>query len=296
MKKRKLGTSNLHISELSLGCMSLPLNQSEAKEIIHAAIDAGINYFDTADLYDRGENEKTVGTALKEHRQHIYLASKVGNRWKEGKDGWSWDASSSYINTAIRDSLRRLQTDYLDLYQLHGGTTDDNLEEIIDTFESLKKEGLIREYGISSIRPNVFVPFLQKSKAVSNMMQFNIFDERASEFFEVIEKTGASVVTRGSIAKGLLTNDWRNRIDSYMGYDEATAEEILLNIEQQYSDVHAATLAFNLQYETVASTVIGARTITQLEQNLDAYERAQTIQNITAIHNWTKTERYTEHR
>ncbi|MEK3765141.1 MULTISPECIES: aldo/keto reductase [unclassified Solibacillus] len=296
MKKRQLGTSELHISELSLGCMSLPLNLSEAKQIIHAAIDAGINYFDTADLYDRGENEKNVGSALKEHRQHIYLASKVGNRWEEGKDGWSWDASSDYINTAIRNSLRRLQTDYLDLYQLHGGTTDDNLEEVIDTFESLKKEGLIREYGISSIRPNVFVPFLQNSKAVSNMMQFNIFDERASEFFEVIEKTGASVVTRGSIAKGLLTNDWRNRMASYMGYDKASAEEILLKIEQQYSDVHAAALAFNLQYETIASTVIGARTTTQLKQNLDAYEKAQTLQNITDIHDWTKTERYTEHR
>lgn len=64
----------------------------------------------------------------------------MGNRWEEGKDGWSWDASSDYINTAIRNSLRRLQTDYLDLYQLHGGTTDDNLEEVIDTFESLKKK------------------------------------------------------------------------------------------------------------------------------------------------------------
>ena len=296
MKKRKLGTSNLHISELSLGCMSLPLNLSEAKEIIYAAIDAGINYFDTADLYDRGENEKNVGIALKKHRQHIYLASKVGNRWEEGKDGWKWDASPDYINAAIRDSLRRLQTDYLDLYQLHGGTTDDNLEEVIDTFESLKKEGLIREYGISSIRPNVFVPFLQKSNAVSNMMQFNIFDERASEFFEVIEKTDASVVTRGSIAKGLLTNEWRQRLGSYMGYEKSTAEEILQKIEQQYSDVHAAALAFNLQYETIASTVIGARTTTQLKQNLDAYEKAQTLHNITDIHNWTKTERYTEHR
>lgn len=112
----------------------------------------------------------------------------------------------------------------------------------------------------------------------------------------MIEKTGASVVTRGSIAKGLLTNDWRNRMASYMGYDEATAEEILLKIEQQYSDVHAAALAFNLQYQTIASTVIGARTTTQLKQNLYAYEKAQTLQNITDIHDWTKTERYTEHR
>lgn len=296
MKKRQLGTSNLHISEISLGCMSLPPNPAEAEEVIHAAIDAGINYFDTADLYNQGENEKVVGAALKPHRQNIYLASKVGNRWEEGKEGWSWDTSANYINKAVRDSLQRLQTDYLDLYQLHGGTTEDNWEEITDTFESLKKEGLIREYGISSIRPNVFMPFLQNSDAISNMMQFNIFDERASEFFDQIQQTGASVVTRGSIAKGLLTNEWRTRLKSYMSYDEAAAKDVLIKIEQQFDDVHAAALAFNLQYPTVASTVIGARTLTQLQQNLHAYEKAQTMQNISEIDSWTKTDRYTEHR
>ena len=296
MKKRQLGTSNLHISEISLGCMSLPPNPAEAEEVIHAAIDAGINYFDTADLYNQGDNEKVVGAALKPHRQNIYLASKVGNRWEEGKEGWSWDTSANYINKAVRDSLQRLQTDYLDLYQLHGGTTEDNWEEITDTFESLKKEGLIREYGISSIRPNVFMPFLQNSDAISNMMQFNIFDERASEFFDQIQQTGASVVTRGSIAKGLLTNEWRTRLKSYMNYDEAAAKDVLQKIEQQFDDVHAAALAFNLQYPTVASTVIGARTVTQLQQNLHAYEKAQTMQNFSEIDSWTKTDRYTEHR
>lgn len=296
MKKRQLGTSNLHISEISLGCMSLPPNPAEAEDVIHAAIDAGINYFDTADLYNKGENEKVVGTALKQHRHNIYLASKVGNRWEEGKEGWGWDTSANYINKAVRDSLQRLQTDYLDLYQLHGGTTEDNWEEIADTFESLKKEGLIREYGISSIRPNVFMPFLQNSDAISNMMQFNIFDERASEFFDSIQQTGASVVTRGSIAKGLLTNEWRTRLKPFMSYDEADANDVLQKIEQQFGDVHAAALAFNLQYSTVASTVIGARTLTQLKQNLDAYEKAQSLQNISEIDKWTKTDRYTEHR
>lgn len=296
MKKRQLGTSELDISEMSLGCMSLPPHAKEAQAIILAALDAGINYFDTADLYDRGENEKVVGAALKQHRQQIYLASKVGNRWEDGINGWHWDTSARYIQQAVRDSLQRLQTDYLDMYQLHGGTTDDNWEKIIDTFEGLKKAGLIREYGISSIRPNVFVPFLENSHAVSNMMQFNIFDERASEFFDKIKASGASVVTRGSIAKGLLTNEWRTRLSSYMSYDQQQTQGVLQKIEQQFSDVHAAAIAFNLHNDAVASTVIGARTVEQLQQNVQAYEKSQTLHNISDILNWTKTDRYADHR
>lgn len=296
MKKRMLGQSTIEISEISLGCMSLPPIEAEAKKIITAALDAGITYFDTADLYDRGKNEQVVGTALKGHRQNIILASKVGNRWVEGKDGWGWDSSATYIKQAVRDSLQRLQTDYLDVYQLHGGTLDDNWEEIIDTFEGLKKEGLIREYGISSIRPNVFMPFLENSQAISNMMQFNVFDERASEFFPQIEAAGASVVTRGSLAKGLLTNEWRERLKGFMSYEESEVKEVLMQIQQQFEDVHAAALAFNLQYKAVASTVIGARTVEQLNETLVAYDKALTMKGISSISNWTKHDRYTEHR
>lgn len=296
MKKRMLGQSTIEISEISLGCMSLPPIEAEAKKIITAALDAGITYFDTADLYDRGKNEQVVGTALKGHRQNIILASKVGNRWVEGKDGWGWDSSATYMKQAVRDSLQRLQTDYLDVYQLHGGTLDDNWEEIIDTFEGLKKEGLIREYGISSIRPNVFMPFLENSQAISNMMQFNVFDERASEFFPQIEAAGASVVTRGSLAKGLLTNEWRERLKGFMSYEESEVKEVLMQIQQRFEDVHAAALAFNLQYKTVASTVIGARTVEQLNETLVAYDKALTMKGISSISNWTKHDRYTEHR
>ncbi|MEK4699094.1 aldo/keto reductase [Solibacillus sp. FSL R7-0668] len=296
MNYRTLGKSTINISEISLGCMSLPPIAEEAKQVIDLAIDAGITYFDTADLYDRGENEKVVGEALKAHRSNIILATKVGNRWEDGKDGWGWDTSASYINNAVRQSLRRLQTDYIDVYQLHGGTLDDHWDEIIDTFEGLKKEGLIREYGISSIRPNVFVPFLQNSAAVSNMMQFNILDERAAEFFEAIEQSGASVVTRGSVAKGLLTNEWRQRLKSFMSYDEAQAKTLLEKIETLYGDVHAAALAFNLQHRAVSSTVIGARTKQQLQQNLAAYEKAQAIDNIHQLASFTRQDRYTDHR
>ena len=296
MKKRKLGNSQLHISELSLGCMSLPTNIKEARPIVEAALDAGINYFDTADLYDQGVNEEIIGELLKSHRENIILATKVGNRWVNGTDGWTWDPTPTHIKNGVKESLRRLQTDYIDVYQLHGGTIDDPWDEIIDTFEELKKEGLIRAYGISSIRPNVFVPFLTTSNAVSNMMQFSLLDRRPEEWFETIGQAGASVVTRGSIAKGLLTAQWRERLKPYMSYDEQELTHVLTQLEQEYNNIHALALAFNLQFDMIASTVIGARTQKQLEASIAAYNEAQKIHDLSKAMTIVKQDMYTEHR
>ena len=299
MKKRKVGQSDIEISELSLGCMSLPPKLEDAKPVIEMALEQGINYFDTADLYDRGANEEILGQVLKPHRKEVILATKVGNRWHEDKDGWFWDASPEHIKNGLKMSLRRLQTDYIDLYQLHGGTIDDSWDEIIETFEDLKKEGLIRQYGISSIRPNVFTAFTRKSNCVSNMMQYSMLDRRAEEWFDLIASNGTSVVTRGSIAKGLLTKAWRRRLDnitSYMSYSKEELTRVLEQLESEYEDIHAAALAFNLSHPAIASTVIGARTTEQLLENVKAYEKAKDINNIANVNNFLKRDIYQEHR
>ncbi|MED3660574.1 aldo/keto reductase [Ureibacillus sp. FSL K6-8385] len=299
MKKRRLGKSEFEISEISLGCMSLPASAEEARPVIETAIEHGINYFDTADLYDKGVNEEVVGECLKPYRDQVFIATKVGNVWNENGEGWHWDASKEHIEEGIKESLRRLKTDYIDLYQLHGGTIDDPWDDIIETFEKLKKEGLIREYGISSIRPNVFKPFFEKSNGISNMMQYSILDRRPEEWFPFFEEKQVSVVTRGSIAKGLLTDEWRRRvekIDSYLNYSKAELISILEKIESEFGSVHPAAIAFNLSQPAVASLVVGARTKEQLLENLKAYEEAQHIRDISFMKTITKQEIYTEHR
>lgn len=299
MKLRKLGKSAFEISELSLGCMSLPMDLNEAKPIVHLALEHGINYFDTADLYNNGQNEVIIGELLKPYRNEVYIATKVGNRWKENGEGWYWDASKEHIVNGLKESLHRLQTDYVDLYQLHGGTIDDQWDEIIDTFESLKKEGVIREYGISSIRPNVFQPFFEKSNAISNMMQYSILDRRPEEFFDFFLSNEASVVTRGSLAKGLLTNDWRNRVenvDAYLHYSKQELISLLESIEKEFGSVHAASIAFNLSQPAIASLVIGASTKEQLLQSIQSYEEGQAISDVTFLREISKCDIYTEHR
>lgn len=299
MKKRQLGTSELFISEISLGGMSLSTDKKQATTIVDMALDAGINYIDTADLYDYGANEEIIGATLGKRRKDVILATKVGNRWTEDVDGWHWDASPSYIKEAIHASLRRLGTDYIDLYQLHGGTIEDDWDGIISTFEELKKEGLIREYGISSIRPNVLRRFLPASSAKSVMMQYSALDRRPEEWFELIAKEGASVVTRGTVAKGLLTNSWQQRLQRVNGFNTYTVEELsttLTDLAAQYDDLHALAIAFNLKEPTIASTVIGASSQQQLAETLAAYEKIDSITDFKKANKLTKDEHYQEHR
>ena len=141
-------------------------------------------------------------------------------------EGWTWDSSKAHIMEAVKKSLMRLGTDYIDLYQLHGGTMEDNVDETIDAFESLKKDGLIRQYGISSIRPTVIKRFLDNSSAVSVMMQYSLLDRRPEEWFPMIHDAGASVITRGTIAKGFLTAEGLARAEKANGFVEYDAVEL----------------------------------------------------------------------
>lgn len=156
--------SGIELSELGLGCMSLGTEENKAEEIIDAAVTAGITYFDTADIYDQGVNEKIVGRTLKKYqnRDDIVIGTKVGNHLKENGETF-WDPSKRYIKGNVKNSLQRLGLDTLDLYMLHGGTIDDPLDETISAFDELKQEGVIRAYGLSSIRPNVIRYYLQYS-------------------------------------------------------------------------------------------------------------------------------------
>lgn len=299
MKKRQLGSSNLVISEIGLGGMSLSTDRVKAAGIVDMALDAGIHYIDTADLYDFGVNEELIGAILGKRRQHIVLATKVGNRWTKGIDGWHWDASPTYVKEAVHASLKRLRTDYIDVYQLHGGVIEDDWDGIIDTFNSLKKEGLIREYGISSIRPNVLQRFLPASEAKSVMMQYSLLDRRPEEWLDFIASEGASVVTRGTVAKGLLTSSWQERLQQVNGFGTYTTDELtttLTKLAAHYDHLHALAIAFNLKEPAIASTVIGASSQEQLAQTLKAYEQAATILEFETATAFTKAEKYTEHR
>jgi aryl-alcohol dehydrogenase-like predicted oxidoreductase len=303
LKKRRLGKSDLYVTELGLGCMSIGTEEKTARKIIEASLDEGINYFDTADLYDFGENERIVGLALREVRENVIIASKVGNRWSQDKTGWSWDPSKSYIKEEVKQSLKRLGTDYIDLYQLHGGTINDPIEETIEAFEELKAEGFIRFYGISSIRPNVIKEYVKKSSIVSVMMQYSILDRRPEEeALPLLQEHGISVVTRGPLAKGLLSNKMLGKVTEkgYQDYRMEELKEVLPLLKEKVADSRSFTeiaLQYNLANFAVASVVAGASSPEQIRSNAKAV-RSQPLskEEVSLIKELTKASIYTEHR
>lgn len=288
-----LGSSELEISEVSFGCMSLGTDQSVNSELIRKAYESGINFFDTADLYDKGWNEETVGKAIKPFRDKIYLATKVGNEWNADGSGWEWNPSKKYILEAVEKSLARLQTDYIDLYQLHGGTIDDPIDETIEAFEILKTQGKIRAYGISSIRPNVIREWVNRSNIDSVMMQYSLLDRRPEEeCLDLLKENNIGVLTRGSLAKGILIN---KPAREYMGYTEQEVSVIKEALDQTGHPL-SASLQFVLSNPSVSSVVAGLRTNEQLEDIILSLNVRLPNSSIQKLGQLLQKNYYTNHR
>lgn len=297
MKQNQLGTSDLWVSEIGFGCMSLGLDRAVGVRVLQRAFELGVTFFDTADLYDHGENEKTVGEALRGVRDQVVIATKVGNCW-ENSESWRWDPSKAWIEEAVQHSLKRLQTDYIDLYQLHGGTLDDPLDDIVETFEGLKAAGLIRAYGISSIRPQVIRAWLGCSKLSSVMMQYSLLDRRPEEeVLALLRDASVSVVARGPVAKGLLAD---KPAADYLDYTEDEVAAVQQGLEpftcHSRSKAQVA-LGYALANESVASVVPGASSVAQLEENVMAAALPSlTPAELRAIRALTKANHYEKYR
>jgi len=194
--------------------------------------------------------------------------------------------------------LQRLQTDYLDLYQLHGGTMEDNMDETIEAFELLQQQGKIRYYGISSIRPNVIREYVAKSNMVSVMMQYSLLDRRPEETcFDLLEKNQISVVARGSVAQGLLVD---KPAKAYLGYDEKQVLKAAQAIKQVSGESRSeaqTAIQFALVPKVVASAVVGIRTLEQLEDVVKAVETLQlNKQELELLKNCVALNLYEQHR
>jgi aryl-alcohol dehydrogenase-like predicted oxidoreductase len=302
MLYNKLGKSDLKVSTVGFGAMSIrkSLTISTHLRLIQEAFEGGINYFDTADLYDHGWNEEFVGQAVSSFRKDVILATKVGNQWRADGNGWSWKASKPYIIKTVETSLTRLKTDHIDLYQLHGGTVEDPIDEIIEAFEMLIQQGKIRYYGLSSIRPNVIRSYAERSNINSVMMQFNLLDHRPEEeILDYLKMKEIGVLTRGTIAKGLLID---KVADTYLQFTAGEVQHAAKNIKKLAAEKGGQALkiaiSYVLSHPAVTAAVMGIRTKAQLDAILGIASTLGKLEEyeLQKLRSGVRAYTYAEHR
>src|SRR5690606_32587756 len=223
--------------------------------------------------------ELYVGEALKPIRNDVIIATKVGNQWRPDGSGWDWNPSKAYILKHIDQSLKRLKTDYIDLYQLHGGTIDDPIDDTIEAFERIKEQGKIRWYGISSIRPNVIRAYIERSNMVSVMTQYSLLDHRPEETtLDLLHEHGISVICRGAVAQGLLIG---KAADNYLQYTDGEVARAAKAVAKVAAELDlpplGVALAYVLGHPAVATAALGIRTTAQLDEAIEAMQRVEPL-------------------
>ncbi len=220
---RKLGRSGIEVSALGMGCWAIggpfwagetPLgwgkvDDEESIRAIHAALDLGVNFFDTADVYGAGHSEEVLARAFTGRRAEVVIASKFSNVFDETtKHVSGTDASPAYIRQACEASLRRLNTEYIDLYQFHdNGYPTDKAEPVRETLEDLVKEGKIRAYGWSTDFADRAEVFAKGKNCTAIQLQLNVLDDNAA-VIAVCEKHDLAAINRGPLAMGLLSGKY----------------------------------------------------------------------------------------
>ncbi|MBW4028100.1 MAG: aldo/keto reductase [Acidobacteria bacterium] len=229
MEKRKLGNSGMEVPPICLGgnVYGWTLNEADTFRQLDSALASGLNFIDTADVYSRwaaghkgGESETILGNwfAKSGKRKEIILATKVGMDMGDGKQGLKAD----YIRRAVEDSLRRLQTDYIDLYQAHKDDSSTPLEETLGAFTKLIEEGKVRHIGASNYTGSRLAEALEISqknglaKYVSLQPHYNLMERKEfeSDLLTAVEKYNIGVIPYFALAAGFLTGKYRSKQDA----------------------------------------------------------------------------------
>jgi aryl-alcohol dehydrogenase-like predicted oxidoreductase len=307
MRRCAFGETSLRVSELGLGCARIGgVFQSNTKgflDLLAFAYDSGINFFDTADMYSQGESEALLGRALRGKRDGIILASKAGyslptrrrlvarlkpllrpaiqllkirrDRLPSGSRGTiTQDFSAKYLTAAVDASLRRLRTDYLDLFQLHSPSLEVvERGEWIAALEELKRLGKIRYYGAAVDSIDVGLAALRYPGVSSVQFTLSLLEQRAAqELFPQVKQHGAGGIARECLANGLLVKP-RSEIDlkQYCKSPEEEAHRAtqLDELGRAAGSLTKRALAYPRSVDGVSVTLLGARNIEQLRSLLD---------------------------
>ncbi|MBV9866806.1 MAG: aldo/keto reductase [Abitibacteriaceae bacterium] len=295
MEYRNLGRTGVKVSPLCLGCMNFGWGTEEADaiKIIHRALDAGINFVDTADVYGKGASETITGKALQGKREDVFLATKVHGKMGEGPNDQG--NSRLHIMRGCEDSLKRLGVDHIDLYQIHRPQSDIPIDETLRALDDLIRQGKVRYIGTSTYGAWQLVESLWQSEKlglnrfVCEQPPYNLLDRRIERELLPFAKTyGFGIIPWSPLAGGMLTGKYHRNEQGPEGsrYQSGkfrsgepvpeAAWSVIEGVEQMAKEkdctMDAFALAWCAHQPHVTSPIIGPRTMEQLEGNLKALD------------------------
>ena len=309
MKYRPLANTGVFVSELCLGAMTFgsqwemigALNQKDADGLVHRSLDEGINFFDTADVYSTGESEEILGRSLKGKRHDVVIATKVRGRMGPGAN--EVGLSRLHIMQAAEASLKRLGTDYIDLYQIHRSDPETEIEETLIALTDLVRAGKVRYIGCS----NMEVWQLMQALGISEQRGLEAFKctqsyyslagrELEQQTIPLIQDQGLGLLVWSPLAGGFLSGKFTREggpegtrratfdfppIDKEQGFD-------IVDVMRPIAETHGASvarvaLAWLLHKEAVTSVIIGARRMDQLEDNFGSVDLTLTAEEVERL-------------
>jgi len=310
MEYVKLGRTGLDVSRICLGCMSFgepgagnhewTLDEDASRPIIRRAVEAGINFFDTANVYSAGTSEEIVGRALQEltNRDEVVIATKVHGPMRQGPNGRG--LSRKAIIAECEASLRRLGTDFIDLYQIHRFDRHTPLEETLEALDSLVRSGKVRYLGASSMWAWQFATALFTADAhgwhrfVAMQDHYNLLNrEEEREMLPLCRDQGVGVIPWSPLARGRLTRGWddeteRFRTDAfgstlYQEGDREIVEAVGRVAEQRGLPRAQVALAWVLRQPGITAPIVGATKLGHLEDAIAAVDVELSDDEVAAL-------------
>ncbi|HSM58887.1 MAG TPA: aldo/keto reductase [Candidatus Sulfomarinibacteraceae bacterium] len=292
LEKRVLGKSGISIREVGMGLWAAgddswgPTDEQAVLDAIDAALDAGVNFFDTADVYGAGHSEELLGRAMQGRRDQFVVATKIGwQNFDEERDQTQYTTVDKLI-AGVESNLRRLNTDYVDLLQSHISYREPTMEIFLEGFQRLQEQGKIRAYGVSTSDFDYFKTFNQDGGCASLQIDYSILNRTPeAKIFPYCQEHDIGILIRGPLAMGILTgkfdkdttfgpDDWRRRWIENED-EHAIFQGDLAKVEQLEPLAEGRSLAqlalqFALAHPAVTSIIPGAKNVDQLTENIQA--------------------------
>ncbi|HEX2386727.1 MAG TPA: aldo/keto reductase [Candidatus Binatia bacterium] len=310
MEYRTLGKTGYKVSVIGLGTMVHaghfgPMKDEESLGAIDTALALGINFIDTSDAYGAGYSETLLGKALKGRRDKVILATKGGNVMV-GPDKGKRNFTVDYIDGVMHESLKRLQTDTIDLYQLHNPTVDVMRKgEIWELLDKRKKEGKIRHYGVSINNVEEALTAIEGGKAETVQLEYNLLDQSAGEkVFPAAQKANVGLIVRVPLRRGLLTGKLKPEDQQRFQGEDVRARnfagdvfkkqldkvEKLRFLEKSGRSLAQAAIAFCFAHPAVSTVIPGGRNPQQVKENAAAANTPLTKEELERVAELWRTE------